>query len=142
MGGLPIPGGGAMGRGGPRGRGMGWPGIPIGGRPPALAAASCTWNTACCTAQVQTQLSRLLRLPVSCQPAQQGEASCRCCELRSHLSTQDVAWTKPKALALASICTVTLQDANAERSAVPRSSIWSALKQNHRGDLTRQFCRH
>ena len=44
MGGLPIPGGGAIGRGGAMGRGM-----PMGGRPPALAAASCTWNAACCT---------------------------------------------------------------------------------------------
>ena len=61
MGGLPIPGGGAMGRGGPKGRGMGIPGAPMGGRPPALAAASCTWNAACCTTQVYTQESCLPR---------------------------------------------------------------------------------
>ncbi len=46
MGGLAMPGGGAIGRGG---SGMGCPGMPIGGRPPALAAASCAWNAACCT---------------------------------------------------------------------------------------------
>lgn len=50
-----MPGGGAMG-GGRMGMGMGMgpgPGMPIGGRPPAFAAASCAWNAACCKASRQ-----------------------------------------------------------------------------------------
>ena len=48
-----MPGGGAMG-GGRMGMGMGpGPGMPIGGRPPAFAAASCAWNAACCKASRQ-----------------------------------------------------------------------------------------
>ena len=48
-----MPGGGAMG-GGRMGMGMGpGPGMPIGGRPPAFATASCAWNAACCKASRQ-----------------------------------------------------------------------------------------